>query len=125
MAKESISYEELDKFINQAYDQFIKDLNSSEERIHVMMLVDKHCANDPEIRRRLRTIVKVVYGKFVDRTIARMALQQFYEDLCEEFVTSIESMDGKFSLALHGAKDSKRLDPPIDRILKKVYGKAG
>lgn len=119
---ETIVAEDLDKMINRAYSQFVNDLNDSMEKNQLMMLVDKHASADPLLRRKLRTYIKAIFEKVIDRETAKMTLDLFYEELMESFRASIDRMDGKFTLGLHGAADSKMIDPPIDRVLKVAYG---
>lgn len=126
MAKvEAIRPEDLDEIINRAYDQFIKDVNGSVEESHLMMLVNKHVSDDPRLRQRLRTYVRAVFENVIDRETAKGTLGLFYEELGEAFRASIDKMDGKYSLGLHGARDSKFVDPPVEKILDKAYGKEG
>jgi len=119
---EKVVAEDLQIMMDRAYSQFMRDQKDSLEKNQLMMLVDKHASADPLLRRRLRTYVKAVFEKVIDIETAEMTLELFYEELGESFRVSIDRMDGKFALGLHGARDSKAADPPIKKILKAVYG---
>lgn len=119
---EKVVAEDLQVTMDRAYSQFVRDQNDSLEKNQLMMLVDKHASADPLLRRKLRTYIKAIFEKVIDEDMAKRTLELFYEELGESFRVSIDRMDGKFALGLHGAKNSKATKPPIKKILKAVYG---
>jgi hypothetical protein len=105
------------------WKQFMDDIESAKDKIHLYQLVSKHVRKNPELRKNLYAMVDGLYsGLIKDRKLAKDILDQFYMDILEAKATFFDSVGHGGQLGLALAKDGEAMKPPVDDILNNIFG---
>jgi len=117
-----------DKFENDpklamgGWKQFMDDVESAKDKIHLYQLVSKHVRGDSGLREDLYSTIDLLFnGTLKDRKLAQKVLEDFYMELLEAKALFFDKISHSGQLGVAVAEDGQAMKPPVDAILNSIF----
>jgi hypothetical protein len=110
------------KLASHGWKQFMDDVESAQDKIHLYQLVSKHVRGNSELRNDMYSTIDILFGKIIKkRELAEKVLEDFYMELLEAKAKFFDGVGHSGQLGLAVAEDGVAMKPPIDPILNSIF----